>query len=73
MVAAIKAAQKSGAVDATVGAVDLLAMLMSLVTSWLAAPAALKDLGGSDPMSTRRLNQHRKALVEVVARAVTPR
>jgi AcrR family transcriptional regulator len=73
-VAAIKTAQKAGAVDAAVPAADLLAMIMSLVTSWLSAPAALKALGsGSDPMAARRLKQHRKALVEVVARVVTPR
>jgi AcrR family transcriptional regulator len=73
-VAAIKAAQKAGTVDAAIPAADLLAMTMSLVTSWLAAPAALKELGGgADPMAARRLKQHRRALVEVVARAVTPR
>jgi hypothetical protein len=49
-------------------------MLMSLVTSWLAAPVALKELGGgADPLGARRLNQHRRALVEAVARIVTPR
>jgi len=73
-VAAIKAAQKAGTVDAAIPAADLLAMIMSLVTSWLSAPAALKELGGgADPMAARRLKQHRLALVEVVARAVTPR
>lgn len=72
-VAAIKAAQKAGTADAAIPAADLLAMIMSLVTSWLSAPAALKELGGADPMAARRLKQHRKALVEVVARAVTPR
>jgi AcrR family transcriptional regulator len=72
--AAIKGAQKTGAVDATIPAADLLAMIMSLITSWLAAPPALKELGGgSNPMSARRLTQHRKALVEIVARVVEPR
>jgi AcrR family transcriptional regulator len=73
-VAAIKAAQRAGTVDAAIPAPDLLAMLMSLVTSWLSAPAALKELGrGADPMAARRLKQHRQALVEVVARAFGPR
>jgi AcrR family transcriptional regulator len=73
-IAAIKAAQKAGAVEAALPAADLLAMIMSLVMSWLSAPVALKELGGgADPLAPRRLNQHRKALVEVVARAVTPR
>jgi AcrR family transcriptional regulator len=73
-VAAIKTAQRAGAVDAAIPAADLLVMLMSLVTSWLSAPAALRELGGgADPMGARRLKQHRQALVQVVARAVTPR
>jgi AcrR family transcriptional regulator len=73
-IAAIKAAQRAGAVDAAIAAPDLLAMLMSIVTSWLSAPVALKELGpGADPPSTRRLRQHRKGLVEVVARAFGPR
>jgi AcrR family transcriptional regulator len=72
--AAIKGAQKAGIVDAGIPAVDLLAMIMNLVTSWLSAGAALKEVGGgADPMAARRLNQHRQALVEVVARAVAPR
>ena len=73
-VAAIKSAQKAGNVDPAIPPADLLAMLMSLVTSWLSAPAALKELGGgADPLAARRLKQHRRALVEVVARVVTPR
>jgi AcrR family transcriptional regulator len=72
-IAAIKAAQKAGKVDTALRAPDLLAILMSLVTSWLSAPVALKELAGSDPLGPRRLKQHRQALVEVVARAVAPR
>jgi hypothetical protein len=54
-------------------AADLLALIMSLPTGWLSAPAAIKELSGaSDPMSRRRLNQHRKALIETVARVVAP-
>jgi hypothetical protein len=72
-VAAIAAAQLDGTIDAAIPAPDLLAMLMSLVTSWLSAPVALRELGGAEPLSARRLEQHRDALVEVVARAVAPR
>jgi AcrR family transcriptional regulator len=73
-IAAIKAAQKAGTLDAAIPAPDLLAMLMSLATSWLSAPAALKELGrAADPMAARRLKQHRQALVEVVGRAFSPR
>jgi hypothetical protein len=72
--AAIKSAQKAGAIDAAIAPADLLAMLMSLVTSWLAAPVALKELGGAaDALGARRLGQHRRALREAVARIVTPR
>jgi AcrR family transcriptional regulator len=73
-VAAIKAAQRAGALDVAIPAADLLAMIMSLVTSWLSAPVALKEVGGdTDLMAIRRLNQHRRALVEAVTRLVTPR
>jgi AcrR family transcriptional regulator len=72
-VAAIKSAQKAGTIDAAIPPADLLAMLMSLVTSWLSAPVALRELGGGgDPMAPRRLKQHRRALVEAVARVVAP-
>jgi AcrR family transcriptional regulator len=70
-VAAIKAAQKAGFVDAAIPAIDLLAMIMSLVTSWLSASSALKELAGADPLGARRLNRHRQALVEAVQRIVT--
>jgi AcrR family transcriptional regulator len=72
-VAAIRAAQKSGIVDAAIPAIDLLAMIMGLVTSWLSASSALKELAGADPLGARRLNQHRQALVEAVQRIVTAR
>jgi AcrR family transcriptional regulator len=73
-ITAIRAAQRAGTVDAAIAAPDVLAMLTSLVTSWLSAPVALKELGrGADPMAARRLAQHRHALVEVVARAFDAR
>ncbi len=73
-IAAIKAAQQAGMVDASVPAADLLALVMSIATSWLSAPPAIKELGGgSDPMSRRRLNQHRRTLIDVVARVTAPR
>jgi AcrR family transcriptional regulator len=73
-VAAIEAAQQAGAIDSAIPPADLLAMLMSLVTSWLSAPAALKEHGGDDDqMASRRVEQHRRAVVEAVARVITPR
>jgi AcrR family transcriptional regulator len=72
-IAAIKTAQKAGVVDASIPAADLLTLVISLATSWLSAPAALKQLGGaSDALSPRRLSQHRKTLIEVVTRTVAP-
>jgi hypothetical protein len=53
--------------------VDVLAMLMSLVTSWLGASAGLRETGGgSDPLGPRRLREHRRALVAMMSRIVTP-
>ena len=71
--AQIKAAQRAGHLDPAIPAADVLAMLMSLVTSWLGAPAALRATGGgADPLSPRRLSAHRRALVTVVSRMATP-
>jgi AcrR family transcriptional regulator len=71
-VKAVTAAQKAGQVTDAIPAVDLMAMIMSLLTSWLGAAPALKELGGTDPLGPRRLKQHRKALVEAIARLVAP-
>lgn len=70
---AIKAAQQAGTVDRDLGAADLLALVMSMTTSWLQASAALRELGGgSDPASARTLSRHRRALVTAVGRVVAP-
>jgi AcrR family transcriptional regulator len=69
-VAAIEAAQQAGAIDSAIPAADLLAMVMGLATSWLSAPVALKELGGRDDPS--RLEEHRRGLVDVVARLTRP-
>ena len=68
-VRAVAAAQKAGAVDGAIPAVDVLALVMSMVTSWLTAAAALREAAGADPLGARRLKQHRKALVLAVRRA----
>jgi hypothetical protein len=48
-------------------------LVMSLATSWLSVPPAIKELSGpSDPMGRRRLNQNRKTLLESIARVVAP-
>jgi AcrR family transcriptional regulator len=68
--AAVRAAQKAGAIDPELPAEDVLAMLMALVTSWLNAAPALKELGRGDALGRRRLAAHRAALVRVVSRAL---
>ncbi len=72
-IAAIKASQKAGTVNPAIPAVDLMAILMGLITSWLAAPPALRELGdGAGPPSARRRRAHRQALMDAVARVVDP-
>ena len=72
--AAIKASQKAGTIDATIPPADVMAMLMGLVIAWPAAPTALREVGdGAGPPSARRLRAHRQALVEAVARLVSPK
>jgi AcrR family transcriptional regulator len=71
---AIKAAQKSGLVDDTIPAADLLMLVMAMVNGRLQAPAALRELGGgADATSARTINRHRRALVAAVERVVAPR
>jgi AcrR family transcriptional regulator len=71
--AAIKAAQRAGAVTSGIAPGDLLVLVMGMVNGWLQAPVALKELsGGSDPTSSRTIKRHRKALVDAVARVVSP-
>jgi AcrR family transcriptional regulator len=73
-ITAIKGAQQAGMVNASIPAADLLALVMSIATSWLSAAPAIKELGGgSSPMSRRQRGQHRKALHEAVERVVAPR
>ena len=71
-VAALAAAQRAGKVNATIPAVDLFAMVLSLTESWLSAPPALQAVS-RDPLGATRLAQHRKALVEAVRRITEPR
>jgi hypothetical protein len=70
--AAVRAAQKAGAIDPELPAEDVLAMVMALATSWLNAAPALKELGRGDARGRRRLAAHRAALVRVVSRATAP-
>jgi hypothetical protein len=49
------------------------AITQRLITSWLGATVGLKAAAGKDPMSPRRLEQHREALIDAVGRIAEPR
>jgi AcrR family transcriptional regulator len=70
--AAIRAAQRAGKLYQGMSALDMLAITQRMITSWLGATVGLKAAAGKDPMSTRRLNQHRGALVDAVQRITEP-
>jgi AcrR family transcriptional regulator len=70
--AAIRAAQRAGQLYDGMSAIDLLALTQGMITSWLGATVGLKAAAGKDPMSPRRLKQHRQALVDAVRRITEP-
>jgi hypothetical protein len=70
--AAIRAGQRAGQLYDGMSAIDLLAITQRIITSWLGASVGLKAAAGKDPMSARRLKQHRLALVEAVQRITEP-
>lgn len=72
-VEAVAAAQREGALDDGMSALDLFAIVLRMTDSWLSAPAALTALAGPDPMAPERLREHRAALVEAVRRVTEPR
>jgi AcrR family transcriptional regulator len=69
---AIRGAQRDGQLYDGMSAIDLLAITQGTITSWLGATVGLKAAAGKDPMSTRRLRQHRQALVDAVRRITEP-
>jgi AcrR family transcriptional regulator len=69
----IAAAQREGRVCDDIPAVDLFAMVLRLTESWLDAPPALTATTGTDPLSARRLADHRAALLAAVSRITVPR
>jgi AcrR family transcriptional regulator len=70
--ASIRAAQRAGKTYGGIPAVDLLAMVQRLATSWLGASVGVKAASGKDPMSPRRLKQHRAAMIDAVERLTAP-
>jgi AcrR family transcriptional regulator len=71
-VAAVAAAQRAGKIRTDIPAIDLMAMVLRLTESWLSAPPALRAVAGTEPMSPKRLRQHRAALVEAVRSLTRP-
>jgi AcrR family transcriptional regulator len=72
-VAAIRSGQRAGTLYDGMAAIDLLAITQRMITSWLGAAVGLKPASSADPMSSRRLREHRKALVDAVRRVSAPR
>jgi AcrR family transcriptional regulator len=70
---AVDRAQREGKLYDGVAAIDLFAITVRMVASWLSAPPALAMMAGKDPFAVARLRQHRKALVEAVRRVTEPR
>lgn len=69
---AIAKAQREGKLYDGIPALDMFAMVLRITESWLSAPPALMALGGQRPLSSARLRQHRKALVDAVRRITEP-
>jgi AcrR family transcriptional regulator len=72
-VEAVARAQREGKLYDGMPALDMFAIVLRMTESWLSAPPALMALAGKDPLSSTRLRQHRKALVEAVRRITEPR
>jgi AcrR family transcriptional regulator len=71
-VVSVAAAQEAGRIRADIPAIDLFAIVMRMTDSWLSAPAALTAVAGEDPMSPRRLREHRAALLAAVCSVTAP-
>jgi len=71
-VTSVAAAQKAGRIRSDIPAHDLFAIVLRMTESWLSAPSALKAVAGGNPMSPRRLREHRAALLAAVRRLTEP-
>ncbi|MEU2622067.1 TetR family transcriptional regulator [Streptomyces sp. NPDC007157] len=69
---AVAAAQEQGRVESELGPEDLVAFVLALTQAWFSLTGGMSPTGGSDPWSTRRLAQHRDAVVDAVRRITTP-
>ena len=71
-VAGVVAAQEAGRIRSDIPAVDLFAIVLRVTESWLSAPLALRTAVGEDPLSSRRLIEHRAALLAAVRSVIEP-
>jgi AcrR family transcriptional regulator len=71
-VASVAAAQKAGRIRSDIPAIDLFALVLRMTDSWLSAPAALRAVAGKEPMASRRLREHRAALLAAVRSITAP-
>lgn len=71
-VASVAAVQEAGRIRSDIPAIDLFAIVLRITDSWLGAPAALRGVVGEDPMSARRLREHRAALLAAVRSVTAP-
>jgi AcrR family transcriptional regulator len=69
---AIARAQREGKLYDGMPALDMFAIVLRMTESWLSAPPALMAVAGREPLSSSRLRQHRKALIEAVRRITEP-
>ncbi|MFI5708304.1 TetR/AcrR family transcriptional regulator [Kribbella sp. NPDC051620] len=69
---AVEKAQRAGRIRTDIPAADLFAFVLRLTESWLSGPPALLAAGSKDPLSPKRLQQHRTALQAAVRSLVEP-
>jgi AcrR family transcriptional regulator len=69
---AVRRAQREGKLYDGMSALDLFAITLRMVASWLSAPPGLMAVARKDPLSAARLREHRQALVEAVRRVTEP-
>jgi AcrR family transcriptional regulator len=63
---AVEKAQRAGRIRTDIPAADLFAFVLRMTESWLSAPPALLAAGGGDPLSPKRMREHRAALETAV-------
>jgi AcrR family transcriptional regulator len=65
-IASVAEAQAAGRLRSDIPAIDLFAIVLRMTEGWLSASPALKAAAGTAPMSSKRIHEHRAALVAAV-------